>query len=176
MNIFALEVWDDESSKCTFYTVRWEDAEETETDKFFNKYDADTELKKSTQELLSFILDSIGEDHGATDALFNRFENEVVGLPNRGKVNVSGVVFLYPNFPLQLYALRINNRSDLVVLFNGGVKSGQTNQFSKELHLKWVEACQFAKRIEQALRDGEIIIGNEKRKIFWHEDDQDIFL
>jgi hypothetical protein len=176
VNIFALEVWDNESSKCTFYTVRWQDAVENETDKFFNKYDADVELKSSTQELLSFILDSIGEDHGAIDALFNRFENEVIGLPNKGKVNVSGVVFLYPNFPLRLYALRINNRSDLVVLFNGGVKSAQTNQASKELHLKWIEACQFAKRIEDALKDGEIIIDNEKRKILSHRGDPDIFL
>ena len=119
MNVFALEIWDDEASKCTFYTVRWEDARENETDKFFNKYDAKAELKNSTQQLLSFVLDSIGEDHGAIDSLFNRFENEVVGLPNKGKANVGGIVFLYPNFPLRLYALRINNRSDIVVLFNG---------------------------------------------------------
>jgi len=119
VNIFALEIWDDEASKCTFYTVRWEDARENETDKFFNKYDAKAELKNSTQQLLSFVLDSIGEDHGAIDSLFNRFENEVVGLPNKGKANVGGIVFLYPNFPLRLYALRINNRSDIVVLFNG---------------------------------------------------------
>ena len=85
MNIFALELWDDECSKCTFYTVRWEDTDESETDKFFNKYDAIPGLKASTQQLLSFILDSIGEDHGAIDALFNRFENEVTGLPNKGK-------------------------------------------------------------------------------------------
>jgi len=158
VNIFTLELWDDEAAKCTFYTVRWEGAKESETDKFFNKYDANPELKKSTQELLSFILDSIGEDHGAVDALFNRFENEVVGLPNTGRVNVSGIVFLYPNFPLRLYALRVKGRNDLVVLFNGGVKSAQTNQASKDLSLKWIEACQFARRIEEALKEGEINI------------------
>jgi hypothetical protein len=98
VNIFALEVWDDESTRCTFYSVRWEDADENETDKFFNKYDAIPALRVSTQQLLSFILDSIGEDHGAIDALFNRFENEVIGLPNKGKAIVSGVVFLIPEF------------------------------------------------------------------------------
>jgi hypothetical protein len=136
VNIFALEVWDDEASKCTFYTVRWEDAVENETDKFFNKYDQIPELKTSTQQLLSFVLDSIGEDHGAIDALFNRFENEVIGLPNRGKAHVGGIVFLYPNFPLRLYALRLNSRNDIVVLFNGGLKSAQTNQGSRDLNLK----------------------------------------
>jgi hypothetical protein len=176
VNIFALEIWDDEASKCTFYTVRWEDTGENETDKFFNKYDAKPDLKKSTQELLSFVLDSIGEDHGAVDALFNRFENDVVGLPNKGKAIVDGIEFLYPNFPLRLYALRVNNRSDLVVLFNGGIKSAQTNQDSKELHLKWIEACRFAKRIEEALRDKEIIIDIKKRKILSANDDEEIFL
>jgi len=53
VNIFALEVWDDEASKCTFYTVRWQDAEENETDKFFDKYYAMPEFKQVTQELLS---------------------------------------------------------------------------------------------------------------------------
>ncbi len=176
MNTFALEIWDDEASKCTFYTVRWEDAEESETDKFFNKYDAIAELKRSTQELLSLILDSIGEDYGAVDALFNRFENEVIGLPNKGKVNVSGVFFLYPNFPLRLYALRINNRDDLVVLFNGGVKSGQTNQASKELNLKWIEACRFAKRIEDALRNGEIVIDEKRRRLLTYTRETEIYL
>jgi len=79
VNIFALEIWDDEAAKCTFYTVRWEDAEENETDKFFNKYDSIPEYKLSARQLLSFVLDSIGEDHGAIDALFNRYENEVMG-------------------------------------------------------------------------------------------------
>ena len=74
MNNFVLEVWDDEASKCTFYTVRWENARQNETDKFFNKYDGVPEFKRPVQQLLSFILDSIGEDHGAIDALFNRFE------------------------------------------------------------------------------------------------------
>ncbi|HWK06098.1 MAG TPA: hypothetical protein VNS58_20800 [Puia sp.] len=131
MNNFTLQIWDDEASKCTFYTVQWEDALENETDKFFHKYDAIPGLKRSAQVLLSFILDSIGEDYGAIDALFNRYENEVAGLPNKGRVNVGEIVFLYPDFPLRLYALRINNRPDLVVLFNGGIKSAATNQASK---------------------------------------------
>lgn len=176
MNTFALEIWDDEASKCRFYTVRWEDAKQNETDKFFNKYNSIAEFKKPIQELLSFILDSIGEDHGAVDALFNRFENEVVGLPNKGNVNVGGIVFLYPNFPLRLYALRINNRSDLVVLFNGGAKSSQTNQLSRDLNLKWIEACQFAKRIEEALRNKEIIVDNKDGSILSADGGDEIFL
>ncbi|MBN9382425.1 MAG: hypothetical protein J0H74_16770 [Chitinophagaceae bacterium] len=176
MNNFVLEIWDDEASKCTFYSARWENAGQNETDKFFKKYDALPEFQQSVQQLLSFVLDSIGDDHGAIDALFNRFENEVIGLPNKGKVNVGGIVFLYPNFPLRLYALRINNRPDLVILFNGGAKSSQTNQGSRDLNLKWIEACQFAKRIEEALRDKEIIIDNKGRKLLSADGNDEIFL
>jgi hypothetical protein len=176
VNIFALEIWDDEGQKCTFYTVRWEDSDENETDRFFNKYDSIPELKTATQQLLSFVLDSVGDDHGAIDALFNRSENEVTGLPNTGKVTVKQILFAYPNFPLRLYALRINNRSDIVILFNGGIKSAWTNQESKDIHLKWVEACQFARRIEDALKDGEIIIDENKRKIISANGDDGIFL
>jgi len=176
VNTFALEIWDDESAKCTFYSVRWEDSEQNETDKFFNKYDAIAEFKKSTQELLSFVLSSIGEDHGAIDGLFNRYENEVVGLPNKGKVAVGEIVFLFPYFPLRLYALRINNRHDLVVLFNGGVKSAQTNQGSKGLNLKWREACLFARRIEEALREKEIILDHKKRRILTAHRKEEIYL
>ena len=176
MNSFVLEIWDDEGAKCTFYTVRWDEADDNETDKFFAKYDAVPELKSEVQQLLSFVLDSIGDDHGAIDTLFNRFEQEVTGLPNKGKVNVNGIVFLYPNFPLRLYALRIKNRKDLVVLFNGGVESAQTNQASKDLNLKWIEACQFARRIEEALRDKEIIIDAKNRKLTAANGDNDIIL
>lgn len=134
------------------------------------------DFQLATQQLLSFVLDSIGDDHGAVDALFNRFENAVVGLPNKGSVHVGEITFLYPNFPLRLYALRINNRNDLVVLFNGGIKSGSTNQQSRELNLKWKEACRFAQRIEEALRDKEIVVDVKLRKLKASRSDDEIIL
>jgi hypothetical protein len=112
VNKFVLEIWDDEASKCTFYTVRKDGAKTNETDKFFRKYNAIQEFQTPTRELLSFVLDSIGDDYGAIDFLFNRFENEVVGLPNKGEAKLGEITFFFPNFPLRLYALRINNRSD----------------------------------------------------------------
>jgi hypothetical protein len=101
---------------------------------------------------------------------------EVVGLPNKGKVTVGEIVFLFPNFPLRLYALRINNRPDLVVLFNGGIKSAQTNQGSQNLNLKWREACLFARRIEEALQNKEIIVDRKNRKILTDRGDEEIIL
>lgn len=47
----------------------------------------------------------------------------------------------------------------------GGVKSAQTNQMSKDLHFKWMEACCFARRIEEAVRNEEIGVDSRGRII-----------
>jgi hypothetical protein len=160
---FELEIWDDESEKVTFYTVKWEGAEFSETDKFFDKYQKIN--KSATQELLSLLVKAIGTDHGAIESFFNRPEDGVTGLPPKGRITVDEVKFHYPNFPLRLYALRINDREDLVVLFNGGAKSAQTNQESPDLNLKFKEATSFGKRIEQALQEGMIVIDDNSRTL-----------
>lgn len=162
MNIFEVKIWDDEAALCSFYTVLKDGSQVTETDKFFDKYDGDYKFKVAAGELLSFILYSVGDDHGAIDELFNRKENEVTGLPVKGEIEVGEFFYYYPDFPLRIYALKITEK--IVVLFNGGVKDGSKNQTSS-LHLQWVEACQFAKAIMQSINSKEIIIDKENRKI-----------
>lgn len=155
MNTFELEIWDDEGEKVTFYTVRWQESADSETDKFFERLEKSH--KYEVQQLLVLLLDSIGNDHGAVDIFF-RPEDNVVGLPPKGRVIINEIVFHYPKFPLRLYALRINDREDLVVLFNGGIKSSDTNEGSTDLNLKFIEAKTFGKRIEEALHDKTILI------------------
>ena len=176
MNSFVVELWDNEGAMCTFYTVRWEDAVMNETDKFFYKYNAIPELQPALQDLLSFLQDSIGDYLGAVSPLFNRFENEVIGLPNSGRVIIGEIIFNYPFFPLRLYAIRVLDREDLVILFNGGAKSARTNQGSKDLNLKWKEACVFARRIEEALRSGVICVDHRRRKLTYYNGNDLIIL
>lgn len=162
MNIFELEILEDELPKCTFYTVRKDGAPLSETEKFFEKYEKDEKYRKAARQLLSLLYDAIGMDHGAHDAFFNRYENEVTGLPVQGKVKVETMNYHFPRFPLRLYVLRLSR--ELIVIFGGGVKDGINNQ-SSSLHLKWVEACQYARRIDEALRDGEIAVDFKARRI-----------
>lgn len=63
-----------------------------------------------------------------------------------------------------------------MVLFNGGVKSAATNQDSDDLRLKWIEACQFARKIEQALQDGDILIDGRNRRLMYYNGDDEIIL
>lgn len=162
MNTFELEIWDDEGEKVTFYTVRWQGSIISETDKFFKRLE--NSHKQEVQQLLVLLLDSIGTDHGAIDVFF-RPEDGVTGLPPKGRIIVNEIVFHYPKFPLRLYALRINDRDDLVVLFNGGIKSADTNEGSPDLNMKFIEAKAFGKRIEEALHDKTIVIDEATRKL-----------
>lgn len=155
------------------YTVQKDGEEETETDKFMLKYENKPEYEASLQSLLSFIIKSIGDDHGAIDELFNRYENEVTGLPAQGKIKLGEFTYHYPNFPLRIYALKITD--EIVVLFNGGIKDGPTNQMSS-LNITWMEACAFARRILEALHDNEIFIEHKERKLKNINGDSEIIL
>jgi hypothetical protein len=155
VNNFTLEIWDDESALCTFYTIRKQGAQVSETDKFFSKHDNLQEYKEPTTMLLNHLLKTIGEDHGAREVFFNRDENEVKGLPFHGKLKLGNFELYFPQFPLRLYAIRL--RDNLVILFNGGIKDGANNQTSS-LHMEWIEACQFAQKIDAALISKELTI------------------
>lgn len=172
MNSFELKVWDDEGKKCTFYTVQNELDEISETDRFIIKFKNDPAYKIYLQELLLFLRLKIASEYGAINELLNRFENQVVGLPTKGKVSLANEVFYFPRFPLRLYVLKITD--EILILFNGGVKDDSTNQLSS-LNLKWREACEYAKKIEKAFIEKEFYIDgrylksatNTERIIIW---------
>lgn len=56
-------------------------------------------------------------------------------------------------------------RSDGRMLFRMKQTSSLINiiQGSRDLHLKWREACMFARRIDEALKNGEILVDKKKR-------------
>lgn len=172
MNTFALEIFDDQGSVCTFYTVRWEDAGVSETDKFFVKYENDSLFQQSLQELAKFISKKIGDEMGAIESFF-RFENVAQALPPSGIYQVEDICINYGNFPLRLYCLRISE--SLVVLFNGGEKTAGTAQGGKT-SMVFYEANQFAKRILEALQQKDIYITADQREFRYYDGSDEIMI
>lgn len=172
MNIFALEKFDDQGSRCTFYTVRWEEAKWCETDKFFDKYECDINFERAIQELAVFLTKKIGNEMGALEDFF-RFENTAQALPPSGKHKVGEVTINYGNFPLRIYCLRISD--SLVVLFNGGEKTAENAQGGKT-SMVFHEANQFAKRILEALHKKEIYITPNEREFRTCANSEEIYL
>jgi len=162
---FELEIWDDETDLVTFYTVKWDGSELSETDKFFDRMKAIPEMKHSLQQLAKLITEVIGNTYGAHDAFFNRFENRATALPPKGKIKISELELDFSGFPLRLYCLALSE--ELVILFNGGIKDGQTIQENKDiLSMKFYEANEFAKRIFAALNSEEIQVDGRTIKYY----------
>lgn len=172
MNTFVLEIFDDTRELCTFYTVRLDETEESETDRFLSKYYANEQLKTAVQALVSFIFKKIGDKEGAKEAFF-RFENTAHALPPSGIHNVGEIKINYIDFPLRLYCLRISN--ELVILFNGGEKTTTKGQ-EGGTRASFLSAQQFAARILKALREKEIEITNDGRNFNSCHGDDEILL
>ena len=165
MNSFELEIWYDEGSVCTFYTVKWitdDDDTSSETDKFFDKYAIpEHPLEDEALQLFRLITESIGNRYGATDDFFDRAENKAQALPPKPKKWVEEIKELGSNFPLRLYCFRIT--AQIVVLFNGGMKEAASAQESKNLSMKFYEAQTFIRKIEEALQSEMVIISTNNR-------------
>jgi hypothetical protein len=172
VNTFALEIFDDQGKLCTFYTVRWEDAKLSETDKFFLKFSNENQLKQALQELAKFLEVVIGNEYGALEDFF-RFENNAQAIPSSGTYKVEDIYINYGNFPLRLYCLRISE--SLVVLFNGGEKTANTAQQGKT-SMAFQEANIFAKRILEVLKNKDIYINDKQRTFLNFNGNEEIYI
>lgn len=69
---------------------------------------------------------------------------------------VLAINYFYPNFPLRLYCYRISD--NIIILYNGGIKTSSTAQSSSDLSMKFYEAQQYTSTIEAALKDKVLFI------------------
>lgn len=167
MSTFVLEIWH-EGSKCTIYSVRQDiddDSSYTEADKFFEKFgqSEDEEIVDAANLILQFLTHEISEVYGAKNEFFNRNERKAQALPYKNdekSKRIIGIDFFYKDFPLRLYCYRINN--NIIVLFNGGKKTSDSAQESPDVSLKFYEAQTYVAKIEEALREKNIIVDNSE--------------
>ena len=165
MSIFAIEIWYDEGSVCTFYSVRWiaaDDDSYLETDKFFDRYAVPGhQLEEEAMQLFQLITQSIGNKYGATDDFFDRGENQAQALPPKPKQWVEEIKTLGLNFPLRLFCYRVTEQ--IVILFAGGIKDAVSAQESKNLSMKFYEAQTFVKKIKEAFQSNMIEVSDDER-------------
>ncbi len=154
MNTFVLEQWSIKGLKCSLYTVRWEDEEVSETDKFFEKYASDYE--KEVDLLIHVLTYDIAEKNGAKEFFFNRNEDLAQALPPKmPNYEFARIRRLPKKFPLRLYCLKLSD--NFVVLFNGGIKTSQTVDESPDLIPHFKAAQYFSKALYKEYRNGTIL-------------------
>lgn len=162
MKNFVLEIFDDDFALVTYYTVRWDEAEENETNKFILRF-ANSEGFRPFYQQIAALLADMGERKGAWKHYFSRHEDAASALPPKGTFEVNGIEIDFYENPLRLYCTRLNDR--MVVLFNGGLKTAQTAQASEDLARKFREAQHFARTIWKAVQDKTILIDETTRRI-----------
>lgn len=173
MNPFSLQVWNDECEKCAFYTVQFLDKDQNETDEFFEKYFPVAKYEEDLNQLVSFIIEGIGNRHGAIDDLLNRHEGNISGLPNTGRKIINEICYHFPQFTFRIYALKISD--EILVLLSGGIKDGPTNQTSSLLP-NWRLSTQIAEKIVDEINSGMIINDYENRRLLFHNGSSKIII
>lgn len=162
MKTFVLEIWEDSFKLVTYYTVRWDEAEDSETAKFFRRFMADTTHREHFDEIVELLKD-IGERKGARQRYFLRHADEASELPPKLIMEVNGIEVRYQDNLLRLFCTRIND--NIVILFNGGVKSSQATQDSPDLVSKFRDAKFFAKKIWTQIQDKMIIVEESRHRL-----------
>jgi hypothetical protein len=170
---FVLEIWDDEFRLVTYYTVRWDEAEESETEKFFRRFLTDTTHREHFGEIVA-LLEELGEVKGARQRFFERYADEASELPPKQRIEVDGIEINYRDNMLRLFCTRIND--NIVVLFNGGVKSSQATQDSPDLEPKFRDAKEFAKRIWKEIQDEMIVVDDARHKLVTHNGSEELII
>ena len=137
-----------------FYTVRLEDAELSETEKFIGRFLEHREFKRDFDTIMAW-LEKMGNDLGARRVFF-RDEEGANALPPR-----KGILEQYtPAFvefaQLRLYCVRVSDQ--IVILLNGGIKTSEKVQDSPDCIAHFRFAVQFCKLLDEQIREGSIKI------------------
>jgi hypothetical protein len=144
-------------SKVKFFTVRFEDEEVSETDKFFNTFANNALHIEELNKMVAFI-ENLGENLGA-DQDFFRHERLAQALPpdRKSMHRYHLLEFLKTDrYDFRLYCLRLSN--SVVILFNGGLKTANNPENCPNVAPHFRNAQIFCRQIEEKLKDRNFLI------------------
>lgn len=134
-----------------YYTVRFEDYDESETDYFLKSLSENSSYKEEIDVLLRLI-EAIG-NKGAKQHYF-RFENYAEALPPSSKF-VETLIDEKLNLSIRLYCMRITD--SIVILFNGGFKTTQSAQECPNVSRHFQMANRMSSIIQKMLVEKELL-------------------
>ena len=134
-----------------YYTFSVEGRDQSEADAFFARFEKDEKVVTDLNLLVAWIQE-IGQRRGAQPRYF-RFENDASALPPPARIMAE----LGDGYcQLRLYCVRLTDQ--VVILANGGRKTGRTVQDSPDLMVKFRFANKMANQLMELIAQGEIII------------------
>lgn len=133
-----------EAQNCTIYTIQFVSEDETEFERFYNKFKDDAEYNPDMMRIVEFI--SKIADRGALERYFRpegKYSDGVCALP---------VV----KSKLRLYCLRLSDK--ILILGNGGVKSTRTYNEDDTLRGYVITLQKFEQLLKEGEKDGTVVI------------------
>ncbi len=134
-------------SKVNFYTFKFEEDEQTETDKFFSKFEHNESVADDLNNLAGW-LSLIGQKYGAKLNFF-RHEASAQALPPPMSKMIQEVIVN----DLRLYCVCVSEQ--IVILANGGIKTSQKVQDSSDILQYFRFANVMSKQINDLIKDGD---------------------
>ena len=133
-----------EAKSCTLYTIQFLSKNESEFERFYNKFKDEVDFNPDLMRIVGF-LNKIA-DFGALERFFRP----------EGKMNDNVAALPVVSSKLRLYCLRLSDR--ILILGNGGVKKTKTYEQDNELSGYVLTLQKFDRLIKEGIKDGSIVI------------------
>lgn len=133
-----------EGNKCTLYTIQFTSEDESEYERFYEKFIADAKLNRDLLRIVQ-IVDKIAEE-GALERLFR----------TEGKLRDSVVALPVLTSKLRLYCLRLSD--GILILGNGGEKKSRTYEEDDSLRGYVLNLQKFEELLKEGQRNGTVTI------------------
>ncbi len=133
-----------QAKECTLYTIQFLSDDETEFEKFYNKFKDEVDFNPDLMRIVGF-LNKIA-DLGALERFFRP----------EGKMNDNVVALPVVTSKLRLYCLRLSDK--ILILGNGGVKKSKTYEQDSELNGYVLTLQKFDNLIKEGIRNKTIVI------------------
>lgn len=133
-----------ESDNCTIYTIQFQNEDESEYERFYNKFKDDAEYNPDLMRIVAFI------NKIAQNGAFERFFRP------EGKMSDHVVALPVVTSKLRLYCLRLSDK--ILILGNGGVKNSRTYNEDDSLRGYVITLQNFDKLLKEGQQKGLVTI------------------
>lgn len=133
-----------ESDNCTIYTIQFTTENESEFERFYNKFKDDAVYNPDLMRIVAFI------NKIAEQGAFERFFRP------EGKMSDNVVALPVTSSKLRLYCLRLSDK--ILILGNGGIKCSRTYDEDDALRGYVITLQKFEKLIKDGQKDGTVIV------------------
>ena len=133
-----------EGAKCTLYSIQFTSEDDSEYERFYNKFINDIKLNRDLLRIVQ-VVDRIA-DNGALERFFRP----------EGKMKDSVVALPVLSSRLRLYCLRLSD--GILILGNGGIKNSRTYQDDDSLRGYVLTLQRFEELLKDGAKEGSVTI------------------